>query len=321
MEKKTNDYFSADLERMICLAILVTSSFFLYGLRTLVVTGIALVVALVCDTMMKAARANCYTERDISSYVIAVTIILMFPASVSYITVITSIVVAILVAKYAFGGLHHYPFNPAAVGFTVAMVSWPDSLTLYPLPFNNLPLSITEQIPLVSSYSATLKNGGLPSSSVLNILTGNFAGPMGATFILVLIASAILLCIRRRISVSVLTVFFLATCAITLLFPRVEDANPLAVLQYELSSGVLLFAMVFIIPDKVCVPKRLKGRIIYALVLAIVSTLFRYYGAFEIGICFAVIIVSALSGFFDNISNTKLVKRWLRNRKGIASGE
>ncbi len=321
MIKKTNEYFSADAERLICLSVLLASAFFLYGVRVLVLTAVALAVALVCDLLMRAARANCYTEQDLSSYVIAITIILMFPASISYIVVITSVVVAILVGKYAFGGLHHYPFNPAAVGFTVALVSWPEQLTLYPVPFNYLPLQITEEIRLVTSHAAVLDNGGLPSTSALNLLIGNFSGPMGATFTLVLIASALLLCIRKRISTSILVVFTLVTSLLTLIFPRVSEVMIFEVLHYELSAGVLLFSIVFIIPDRVCTPRRLYGRILYAVVLAIVAILFRYYGAFEIGICFAVIIVSALSGFFDKITSVRLVKRWIRKRKGIADGK
>ncbi len=321
MEKKTNEYIAGDIERLICLLILLTSAYFLYGIRALTIAAIALAVALVCDMMMRIARANCYTERDLSSYVIALTIVLMFPASVSYVAVITSVVVAVMVGKYAFGGLHHYPFNPAAVGFTVALVSWPEKLVTYPVPFTDLPMSIPQDMFLVRSHAFTLKNGGLPSTSLLNIATGNFAGPMGATFILVLVAAAIMLCLRKRISFSILLTFLLTSSALILLFPRVSDANPLEVLQYELSSGVMLFAMVFIVPDRICTPSRLKGKIIYGVVLGIVSMLFSYYGAFEIGICFAVIIVSALSGFFDKFSNIKLVKRWLRRRKEAVIGK
>ncbi len=321
MIKKTNEYFSADFERLLCLLVLLAASFFLYGTRTLLLAGIAFVTAFVCDLLMRIARANCYTERDLSSYVIALTITLMLPASIDYTVVITSTVVAVLVAKYAFGGLHHYPFNPAAVGFTVALVSWPERVFVYPVPFSNLPLTITGPVMSSTSLAATLKNGGLPSTSVLNILTGNYAGPMGATFVLIILSAAILLCIRKRISFILLFTFLVATSILIVLFPRVTDASALEALFYELSSGTVLFSAVFIVPDKVCTPRRTNGRIIYAIALAVVSTLFRYIGAFEIGICFAVIIVSALSGFFDSISSAKLVKRWIRRRKEVAGGK
>ncbi len=321
MNKKTNEYFSADFERILCLLVLLVASFFLYGPRTLLLVGVAFAVALVCDLMMRVARANCYTERDLSSYVIALTLTLMMSASVSYIVVITSTAVAILVGKYAFGGLHHYPFNPAAVGFTVALVSWPERVFVYPVPFSDLPFNLNESFMPAISQAATLKNGGLPNTSLLNLLTGNFAGPMGATFVLIILAAAVLLCVRQRISFALLSTFLLTTIVLTLLFPRIHDANAAEVLLYELSSGTLLFSAVFIVPDKVCTPNRLYGRILYAVVLAMVATLFRYFGAFEVGICFAVIIVSALSGFFDYITSVKLVKRWFKRRKGVKVGK
>ncbi len=321
IKKKISDYFHGDVERFICLAVLIATAFFLYGVRVLTLAATAIVCALISDFLVRIFRSNAYVERDISSYIIALTLILMFPASVGYNVVITSTFAAILIGKYAFGGLHHYPFNPAAVGFTIAVANWPGQMFYYPMPFRDLPVLPDGTLTLVSANSATLKNGGLPATSILDTLTGNFAGPMGATFIIIIIASGILLGFRRRISISIVLTFLFTFSALNLLFPRVSDVNLLQLLRYELTSGMLLFACVFIISDLVVAPKRLPARLIFGVVLAVVVVLFNNFGAFEIGICFSVIITGALSGFFDKISNIRLVRRWFKRRKELTDGE
>ncbi len=321
MKQKPNEYFYSDVERGLCLLVLLATAFFLYGVRVAVVAGIALACALISDILVRAVRSNAFVESDLSSYVIAMTLVLMFPASIGYEVVITATFSAVMIGKYAFGGLHHYPFSPAAVGFIVAVASWPEQIFRYPLPFRNLPTNLDDTVSLVSANSATLKNGGLPSTSLLDTLTGNFAGPMGATFIIVIISAGLLLCIRRRIAISIVLSFLIAFSALTLLFPRVQDANVLDVLRYELTSGMLLFACVFIISDPVVAPKRLLGRLIFGLVLAIIVVMFNRFGAFELNICFAVIITGSLSGFYDKATNARLVKRWFRRRKELSHGK
>ncbi len=321
IKKKITEHFHGDVERFICLAALIVTAFFLYGIRVLAIVAVAFICALISDLLVRIVRSNAYVERDLSSYIIALTLILMFPASIGFDVVITSTFSAIMIGKYAFGGLHHYPFNPAAVGFTVAVASWPEQIFRYPVPFRELPLIPDETLTLISANSATLKNGGLPSTSTLDMLTGNFAGPMGATFIIIIVASGILLGFRRRISISIVLTFLLTFSALNLLFPRASDVNLLDLLRYELTSGMLLFACVFIISDLVVAPKRLPGRLIFGVVLAIIVVIFNNFGAFEIGICFSVIIAGALSGFFDKVSNIRLVRRWFRRRKELTDGK
>ncbi len=304
MRIKPKDYLHSDFERLLCLLVLLAMSYMLYGIRVLFVAGVGMLTAVVCDLVMRVARSHSYTKRDISSSVLALTLVLMFPASVEYSVVISSTLVAILIGKYAFGGLHHYPFNPAAVGYATAVVSWPDILSSYPMPFTVVTsVNFASINTVVEPPEYALRSGGLPNIEILDLLMGNFPGPMGTTFILVLVAAMILLLVRKGISIAVVG-SYLATCAaIILLFPRVEGADPITLLIYEFCSGALLFSTIFIVADNVVLPHRRMGKVIYAVVLGIATMYFRYYGAFEYGVCFAAIVVSSLCAFFDLISD------------------
>ncbi|MEG0803327.1 MAG: RnfABCDGE type electron transport complex subunit D, partial [Pygmaiobacter sp.] len=246
-------------------------------------------------------RSQPYDKTENSSVVYAVIFTLMLPASLPYSMVITGVVVAILIGKHAFGGWGNYPFNPAAVGYAVVTVCWSDSLFRYPVPFAPLGIFSASGAALVEASAHTLKAGGIPNIAMWDLLLGSYAGPMGTTFCLVIAASAVFLLVRRRISLE-LPVSFLLTCmVVSLLMPRVAIANSLALMKYELLSGALLYSSVFLVCNTNTAPKNTYARILYGILCGFLCMMFRHYGAYELGVCFAVLLGNAFSGYFDRI--------------------
>ena len=235
------------------------------------------------------------------------------PATVSYYVVIVGVLAAVLLAKEAFGGYGAYPFHPAAVGYAVVAVSWPEQVFAYPQPnlFASLPLGSTKGVALVEGPSHILRNGGLPTISTMDLALGNYAGPMGATMLLVILACALFLLHRRRIGVAAPLCFVGACLLVAFLFPRLGDvawsmpwshlAERLAAAKYEVGSGGILYAAVFLINDPATLPKNKVSRAVYGLVLGVVAMMFRYFGTYDNSVCFAVLGVNALTGFLDRL--------------------
>ena len=61
----------------------------------------------------------------------------------------------------------------------------------------------------------------------------------------------------------------------------------------------MLFAAVFLINDPVTLPRSNASRAVYGLVLGVATMLFRYYGTYETGVCFALLSGGAVSGWMD----------------------
>ena len=300
---------------------LLLMSLFYYGPRCLLLALVAVVTARICDRVVAMLRNRPYDRTECSSVTFALIIVLMMPASVPYRVVVAAVFMTVLVAKEAFGGFESYPFQPVAVGFCMAAVSWPGYVLRYPPPqawfgesgqtFSHL-LNVWQfkGVELVEGPSYALKTGGLPNIDLWNLFLGNYGGPIGVTSTLVLLACGAFLLLRKRINL-VTPLCFLGTGAlIALLFPRYQvelvelaDLLPrLEVVGYELLSGAMVFAAIFLACEPGTQPKRTRTRIIYGICLGVGTMMFRYFGIYELGACFAILVINALTGFIERVT-------------------
>lgn len=288
---------------------------YLYGPRPAVMLCVAVLTAFFCDAVVALLRHYPHDKTEISSFAYAVIFTLMLPATAPYYMVIVGVVVAVIIGKHVFGGWGSYPFNPAAVGYAVVTVSWPEQLFQYPAPFSMPGVFGSSNVSLVAASAHTLKTGGVPNIPTLDLILGSYAGPMGTTFCLVIAASAVFLLVRRRITVD-LPVSFLATCAvISLLMPRITMAARLDVMKYELLSGALLFGSVFLVSNNTTAPKNKLARVLYGVLCGFLTMMFRYYGAYELGICFAVLLANAFSGYLDRVCSARTLHKKMNGGK------
>ena len=288
---------------------LLAMSIYFYGWRPLVLCIVALLTANLCDRLVALLRNLPYDKSENSSLAIALLLVMLFPASVPYQIVIIGVMVSVLMGKAAFGGYGAYPFNPTALGFSVASVSCPEAVFRYPVPFASLPVFANPTEGLVESITHTLRVGGMPNVSLFNLVLGNYAGAMGTTAALVIAACAMFLWMRKRITLFAPLGFLITCVAIAFFFPRLGGIGldwlwvhvrlRMMVVLYELLSGALLYGSVFLISEPVTTPKNEKSRLLYGMILGFVTMMFRYYGSYEIGICFAILAVNAVSGYLD----------------------
>ena len=293
--------YEANRDTLLALFPLCLMAAFLYGLRPVVLLAAAAVTARLCDRLAARLRGLPRDTAEDSSVVHAVILTLLLPAAVPYRVLILAVAVSVFVGKHVFGGWDQTPFHPAALGYVVAAVSWPEQVSRYTAPFAPLGLSNAAAQAAGKTTAHVLSETGLPNIASLDLWLGSWAGPMGATCTLVILAVAVFLLVRRRISAEP-ALAFLAVCALmSLVYPRVVLAGRLEVLEYELLSGAVLFGSVFLVCDPVTAPKTRRARIVYGLLCGFVTMMYRYYGSYELGICFAVLLVNAFSGTLDRL--------------------
>ena len=304
---------------------LLAMAVYLYGWRSAVVAVVAVVTANVCDRLVSGLRGRPYDSRDMSSEGFAFLLAMLMPASVDYYVVIVAVLAAVLAGKEAFGGYGSYPFHPTAVGYVVAAISWPEQVFRYPQPFAPLPLGSCNEVTLIGSMTRTMKSGGIPATSTLDLWLGNYAGPMGATAALIIVACALYLLVQKRISLRVPLYFLAASAAVAFFMPRlggVPMAWPwqfvmerLNAVKFELLSGGTLFAAVFLLCEPVTMPRHKSSQRIYAVLLGVMGMMFRYFGSYETGICFALLVVDALSGWLDRVSLKRAAQKEVIRRE------
>ena len=98
--------------------------------------------------------------------------------------------------------LWQLPFHPAAVGYAVAAVSWPEQVFRYPAPYANIPLWDASGVATSSTISDTLRSGGLINISALSLVLGEYAAPMGTGAAIVLVACGLFLWMQKDVRLS-----------------------------------------------------------------------------------------------------------------------
>ncbi|MBP0990129.1 MAG: RnfABCDGE type electron transport complex subunit D [Oscillospiraceae bacterium] len=268
-----------------------------YGLRVIVLGAIGALTCFLLNLIASALSSQKVNIYNIAPIVTGLLIPLALPAAIDYSIVICACAFSILVVEMPFGGCGFNFFNPAAAGIAFAAFCWPTSVFTYTEPLVKLP--VFGKI-VASSYSPAyyLKLGAVPKLDLVDLLTGEFVGPMGTSCVFALIAGFIFLLVRKVINWRTVLSYFVAVIAMFALFPRIHSDSISSVLL-ELCSGSVIFGGIFMVSEPVTAPKRNIPKYIYGFLIGIFTVLFRYYGGFEQGVAFAVLILNIFSPLLD----------------------
>ena len=285
---------------LLCMIPLVLFSCLYYGIRPLLLVLTGMAAALLVELLCCVAGHRRPSLGDGTAAVTGALIGAMMSPITPFWVPAMGAAFAIGVAKMPFGGIGHNIFNPAAAGLAFCTICFPTRLFVYPDPSQSeaLPLWDTSSVITAVSPTAQLNAGGSTSVGWLSLLSGDFPGPIGAAGVLILVASAVYLFVRRSASPCIVLPY-LAVCAIgAALFPRAAVTAGLSV-QLELCTGLLLFTGVFMLSDPVTAPRFWVARIVYGVIAGVLVILLRHYGRFECCEFFAVLLVNSFSPVLD----------------------
>lgn len=306
--QKTGSYY-----KHICWMVIpvLCMSCYLYGLRPLLLCGVALLTGNLCDRVVSLLRKRVYQVSDFSNESFALIIALLMPATIDWYILIVAVVAGVMIGKEAFGGYGSYPFHPAAVGYAVAAVSWPDKVCRYPQPYADIPLWDASSVPVSRTVADTLRGGGMLDIDTLSLMLGEYAAPIGVGSALIIVACGIFLLSQHDVHMSASVSFLITSALIAFLFPRQATlastsltANLLPRLQGvrdELLTGAMVFSAVFLLNEPYSCSHRRLGRILYGVLMGILTMAFRYYGVYETGVCFALLTVNSISAWLDHL--------------------
>ena len=263
-----------------------------------------------CDRLISLLRRRVYQAGDYSNESFALVITLLMPATVDWYVLAAAILAGALIGKEVFGGYGSYPFHPAAVGYAVAAVSWPEQVFRYPAPYANIPLWDASGVATSSTISDTLRSGGLINISALSLVLGEYAAPMGTGAAIVLAACGLFLWMQKDVRLSASLSFLITAGLIVFFFPRQLGLTEgtaftaglvfrLRCVRDEMLTGAMLFSAVFLLNEPYTCAHHRRGRILYGAMVGAFTMGFRYFGVYETGVCFAILAVNSISGWLD----------------------
>jgi len=222
--------------------------------------------------------------------------------------ILIGVMVAIGVAKQAFGGIGQNFFNPALVGRAFLLMSFPTYMTTWvapKIPFSKMPWDVvTSATPL-----GILKEQGfskaIESSGYWNLFIGNVGGCIGETSALLLLIGFAYLVVRKRVTLTVPSTYigtvFLVASVMYLINPE-RFGSPL----FHILSGGLFLGAFFMATDMVTSPMTLKGQAIFGIGCGVITMVIRLFASYPEGVSLSILIMNGLVPLIDRATKPRV---------------
>ena len=275
-------------------------SVYFFGLRALMVTMVSAAACVFFEwAYSRITKTNCKVY-DLSAVVTGVLLAFVCPVTIPYWTIILGDLFAIVLVKQLFGGIGKNIVNPALAG-RAFLFSWPVLMSTWVrVGFQNAADvfsaadAVTAPTPL-----GPMHQGQLPTESLLDAFFGNVGGCIGETSALLLLIGFGYLLIRKVISPRI-PLFYIGTVAVlTFLFPQGNDR--FLWMGYQLFTGGLMLGAIFMATDYVTSPVTKLGQILFAIGCGVLTVLIRYFGGYNEGVSYAILVMNCCVVLFDRI--------------------
>ncbi|HHU79989.1 MAG TPA: RnfABCDGE type electron transport complex subunit D [Acholeplasmataceae bacterium] len=223
-------------------------------------------------------------------------------------------VVANILFKMLFGGFGHNILNPALMGYAFITTAFygvitssvgqgfflPSELASGATPLQNLAGlgSVTNPDVLISPYG-----------SLLDFFLGTVPGGLAETSSLLIILSCIFLIARKVISWVIPVIYVGTVFVLTLIIGLISTDNGLTFALFNVLSGGLLFGAVFMATEPVTSPKTPNGKVIFALLLGVLTVLFRLSGKLPEGVATSILLLNLFVPMIDRFAATIRAKK------------
>lgn len=282
-------------------------SLYVFGISAFIATAVAVISCLFFEyVIQKFILKTAVTISDGSALITGILLAFNLPSNLPIWMIIVGSLVAIGVAKLSFGGLGFNVFNPALVGRVFLLISFPVQMTTWPTPIENNTIisdAITGATPLSIlkeglQYGQTITELGSQLPSATNLFIGFMGGSIGEISALALLLGGIYLIVKKVITWHIPVVMLATMAAITGIFYLINPEQYASPLFHILSGGAILGAF-YMATDLVTSPVTIKGMILFAFGIGLITVVIRLFGAYPEGVSFAILVMNAFVPLID----------------------
>ena len=266
-----------------------------FGVNALIRLLVGVFVCVAIEAVYQAAMKKKVTVGDLSAALTGLLLAMNLPSEFPIWMEIVGCAFAIIVVKQLFGGLGQNFMNPALAARCFLMLAYTAQMTNYVID------GVSSPTPL-----AILKPGG-ETEGVVNLwdmFTGNINGVIGETSVICLMAGATYLLIRRIISPRIPFIYIATFAALTFLLTPGHNFDFIYLLE-EICGGGLILGAFFMATDYVTSPTTPKGRLLFGVVLGVLTFIFRMFGGSPEGVSYAIIFSNMLVPFIEKATVPK----------------
>jgi len=226
-----------------------------------------------------------------SAVVTGVLLAFNLPASIPWWIVVMGAFVAIAIAKMTFGGLGKNPFNPALVGRVFLLIAYPVQMTSFPEVEGFDALS--GATPLAAVKQGIASTG---SFEMQDLLLGNMPGSLGEVAALALLAGFVYLLWRKVITWHIPVTILCTMALFAFVVALTSDVEGAALWQFPLFhvlAGGAMLGAIFMATDYSTSPMTVRGGVIFAVGIGLITMCIRLWGNYPEGMSFAILIMNS----------------------------
>ncbi|MGN0483293.1 MAG: RnfABCDGE type electron transport complex subunit D [Lachnospiraceae bacterium] len=272
----------------VLIGLLPTTCFGVYnfGVKALILILVCMATCVASEWIYEKLMHKKSTIGDLSAAVTGLLLALNLPHTLPWWQAMIGSVFAIIIVKMLFGGLGQNFMNPALAARCFLLISFTGTMTSFTYD------GVTEATPL-----AVIKGGG--SYNAMDMLIGRTAGTIGETSAIAILIGAIFLIIMGVIDLRIPGTYIVTFVIFILLFGG--HGFDWTYVTQEICGGGLLLGAFFMATDYVTSPITPTGKIVYGIILGLLTGIFRIFGASAEGVSYAII--------FSNLL-VPLIERW-----------
>lgn len=299
-------------------------SIFYFGLPALWLTLVSVASCVVFEYLIQRflLKGKC-TIPDGSAVVTGLLLAFNVPSNLPVPIIIFGALIAIGLAKMAFGGLGNNLFNPAITARVVLLISFPVQMTTWPVarpiwsfgkmadvvtgptPLGILKESHAQDVHAMMHGVYPVSDGSLMSfPSNVDMLIGQMGGSFGEVSAIALLIGAVFLLLRKVITWHIPVSFMLTTFIFTGIFWLIDPtqyANPC----FHMVTGGLILGACFMATDMVTSPVSKRGMLVFGAGCGLITGLIRLFGAYPEGVSFSILLMNALVPLIDKAFKPK----------------
>ena len=266
-----------------------------FGLDALIRIVVGIAACMAFEALYAYLMHKKITVMDLSAAVTGLLIALNIPPTLNVGFEIIGCAFAIIIVKQLFGGLGQNFMNPALAARCFLLIAFTGPMTKFVYD------GVSGATPL-----AILKPGGEAEGTVslFDMFIGKTGGVIGETSVVCLLIGAVYLLARKVISLRI-PLTYVATFAVLIFLFAPGHQFDVTYLAEQICGGGLILGAFFMATDYVTSPITPAGKIVFGVILGLLTFIFRMFGGSAEGVSYAIIFSNLLVPLIEMVTVPK----------------
>ncbi len=266
-----------------------------FGLDALIRIVVGIAACMAFEALYEYLMHKKITVMDLSAAVTGLLIALNIPPTLNVGFEIIGCAFAIIIVKQLFGGLGQNFMNPALAARCFLLIAFTGPMTKFVYD------GVSGATPL-----AILKPGGEAEGTVslFDMFIGKTGGVIGETSVVCLLIGAVYLLARKVISLRI-PLTYVATFAVLIFLFAPGHQFDVTYLAEQICGGGLILGAFFMATDYVTSPITPDGKIVFGVILGLLTFIFRMFGGSAEGVSYAIIFSNLLVPLIEMVTVPK----------------